>query len=111
MRQSSLSPRSWWIVANTAFGVGIYVGMWHGVEWLGYLTSLLVWIMLACYLGALWTRNRRHRYKVPVHPWIDKVADVFFYAALVASGWIVTAVAYAFSCIVLSAVYRKDAAR
>jgi hypothetical protein len=104
-----MSPRNWWIVANTAFGVGIYIGMWHGVEWLGYLTSVLVWIMLACYLGALWTRNRRHRYEAPVHPWIDKVADVLFYAALVASGWIVTAVAYAFSCIVLSAVYRKDA--
>ena len=104
-----MSSRNWWILANAAFGVGIYVGMWNDVTWLGYLTSVLVWIMLASYLAALWTRNRHHRYKNPVNPWVDKVADVLFYAALVASGWIVTAAVYAFSCIVLSAVYRKDA--
>ena len=42
-----MSSRNWWIMANAAFGVGIYVGMWNDVEWLGYLTSILVWIMLA----------------------------------------------------------------
>ena len=104
-----MSSRNWWILANAAFGVGIYVGMWNDVTWLGYLTSVLVWIMLASYLTALWTRDRRHRYQNPVHPWVDGFADLLFYAALVASGWIVTAAVYAFSCIVLSAVYRRDA--
>jgi hypothetical protein len=106
-----MSSRNWWILANSAFAVGIYVGMWNDVEWIGYLTSMLVWIMLFSYLMAFWTRNRAHRYKVPVHPVVDKIADYVFYAALVASGWIVTAVAYAFSCIVLNAVYRRDARR
>jgi len=104
-----MSSRNWWILANSAFAVGIYVGMWNDVEWIGYLTSMLVWIMLVSYLLAFWARNRSHRYKVPVHPVVDKIADVVFYAALVASGWIVTAAAYAFSCIVLNAVYRRDA--
>jgi hypothetical protein len=40
---------------------------------------------------------------------VGNLADYLFYAALVASGWIVTAAAYAFSCIVLNAVYRRDA--
>ena len=106
-----MSSRTWWILANSAFAVGIYVGMWNDVEWIGYLTSMLVWIMLVSYLMAFSTRNRLHRYKVPVHPVVDKIADFVFYAALVASGWIVTAVAYAFSCIVLNAVYRRDARR
>jgi hypothetical protein len=104
-----MSSRNWWILANSAFAVGIYVGMWNDVEWIGYLTSMLVWIMLVSYLMAFWARSRAHRYKVPVHPVVDKIADYGFYAALVASGWIVTAVAYAFSCIVLNAVYRRDA--
>ena len=106
-----MSSRNWWIVANSAFAVGIYIGMWNDVVWIGYLTSMLVWVMLLCYLMAFATRNRMHRYKNPVHPLVDKIADFVFYAALVASGWIVTAVAYAFSCIVLNAVYRKDARR
>jgi hypothetical protein len=104
-----MSLRNWWILANSTFGVGIYVGMWNEVVWLGYLTSMLVWVMLCSYLMAFWTRNGLHRYRNPVHPLVGNLADYLFYAALVASGWIVTAAAYAFSCIVLNAVYRRDA--
>ena len=99
-----MSLRNWWILANSTFGVGIYVGMWNDVVWLGYLTSMLVWVMLCSYLMAFWTRNGPHRYRNPVHPLVGNLADYLFYAALVASGWIVTAAAYAFSCIVLNAV-------
>ena len=34
-----MSSRAWWILANSAFAVGIYVGMWNDVEWIGYLVS------------------------------------------------------------------------
>ena len=90
-----MSLRNWWILANSTFGVGIYVGMWNDVVWLGYLTSMLVWVMLCSYLMAFWTRNGPHRYRNPVHPLVGNLADYLFYAALVASGWIVTAAAYA----------------
>lgn len=97
-----------WIVANVAFGMGIYLALFAGQAWAQKAVAGFVWITLFLYLVVLLSEESRAKFfrkPQPVPPIVERICDVVFTSAFVSAGWYVTALAYVLSCVVLAATY------
>ncbi len=101
-----------WVSWNAILAIAIYLGIWQGVPYIGYAVSVFVWLMLGLYLLVLHGSAGRAKPHVRPVPWPLEVAlDVAFVCVLIASGWLVSAAAYALSALALAFIYHRSRPR
>ena len=97
------------VIWNAVLAIAIYLGIWRGMPYIGYAVSVFVWLMLGLYLLVLRGSAGNAKPHVRPVPWPFEVAlDVAFVCVFIASGWFVSATAYALSALALACIYHRS---
>ena len=100
------------MLLNLLFGPGVWVGVWNGVAWVGWLVAALIWTMLALYLMvAFHLGETAQQLRAPLPFWLATGFDAVCVCVLIASGWHMTAAAYALSAAVEYWIYHPSSQR
>jgi hypothetical protein len=100
-----------WLLWNSVFAVGLYLGVWLEVTLIGYAVAAFVWLMVATYFLVLYGASQGPQRSPPVPRVVGWVFDVAVLTLLVSCHWYWTATGFAIAAIALELVHRKSKAQ